>query len=514
MENKTSLASAFRQAEVLLPTLRQQAPQVVPRLAACLYWAVTNTGPEDVTRYRRVFGAPADDPHLNRLCALSQDKAGTRGDAHHHWALYEKDVAAHPDGWPAGQADRARALVLLHMGRNAAAAAEEGDAPRGPFPFWDEPEPMRLKPSAEQCYQRAVELAPDLLEAHEALFRHHLEAGHGAKAERAGRKLLERFADHAATLRDLGELCRRRGDVAEAMRLLQQALHANPLDRELRFGVALAHMDLAREHARAGRLDEARQQLEAADTLRGGADKVLLCLRATVELKARDTARADELLREAASGETPPASLAYAMLVEAALVKMPPALKSRFDREFKAALAGPPDARAAVGLLSRTVSLEAAGVTYYGQKTHAKNIRAYAERAAGLDLGEDDAVNLAGALLAARVTRPLMRLVRSAGKKFPANPFFPFLEATSIMAQDRDEPRWWRIEPLLREAERRAKALPPDERLRALLEEIARCKQELDDLNPLGSAFHQFFDRAGPGPGGDDDNDDFDDYDD
>src|SRR5262249_17413088 len=59
------LGQAFRQAETLLPALRQHDPRLVPRLAACFYWAVIDHGlPEDMRRFQRVFGAPADDPQL------------------------------------------------------------------------------------------------------------------------------------------------------------------------------------------------------------------------------------------------------------------------------------------------------------------------------------------------------------------------------------------------------------------------------------------------------------------
>jgi len=65
------LPSAFRLAEGMVAGLRQQAPHLVPRLAACFYWAIIDHGqPEDMTRYRRVFGNPPDDPEMFRLQAL------------------------------------------------------------------------------------------------------------------------------------------------------------------------------------------------------------------------------------------------------------------------------------------------------------------------------------------------------------------------------------------------------------------------------------------------------------
>ncbi|HZY88855.1 MAG TPA: hypothetical protein VFE78_28785, partial [Gemmataceae bacterium] len=194
LADRESLAPAFRQAEALLPALRQAAPQLVPRLAACLYWEATDANPEDALRYQRVFGAPADDPHLHRLRALAREREGALDEAHRHWEQYEQDVAANPAAWPGDQAARVRSLIWLHMGRNA-------DKVPGPDKLKELPDFLRnhagrlrpLSPPAEQCFRRAAELAPDQIEPYEALFVYLREAGPPARAEKAGRQLLERF---------------------------------------------------------------------------------------------------------------------------------------------------------------------------------------------------------------------------------------------------------------------------------------------------------------------------------
>jgi tetratricopeptide (TPR) repeat protein len=503
LENKNSLAAAFRHAEQLLPALRQQAPHLVGRLASCMYWAATNTGPEDVTRYRRVFGPPADDPNFHRLHALAHEKAGNRAEAHHFWGLYEKDLAAHPDAWPGGHAERARALVWLRMGHNAVSALDE-EEPES-FPFWFGPEPSRpdLRPSPEQCFRHATELAADLLEPYEALFRYHLQEDHTAKAEKAGRNLLQHFPDHAPTLQEMADLVGRRGKSDEALRLLQAALHANPLDRDLRERLAAAHLDHARTLILNAHLDEARQQLQAAHTLRGADNGQARCLEAALEFKAGNTTRAEELLGQVIARGVPAPLIAYTMLTEAVRVKLPPAVKTRFDREFKAAVAGPPDGTVAAALLAQSTLLEQKGVEYYGRKSHAKKIRDYADRAAAAaDLAEEPAVTLAQGLLEAGATRPFRRLVRSASRRFPQNPFFPLLEAASCMLDDPDRVSFWRVRSLLDEAERRARAQPQDERMRVVVEQIEEQRRELNRLDPYPTAFERYF---GGGPAEDED---------
>src|SRR5262249_3955467 len=118
--NEHQFPQAFRLAEQLLPALRQEAPQLVPRLGACFWWGIVSHGqPEDLRRYQRVFGSPADDPEMARLEALSLERRHMLQEAHKDWQRFEKSVAVHPSAWPAGQADRVRALVWRHMAENA-----------------------------------------------------------------------------------------------------------------------------------------------------------------------------------------------------------------------------------------------------------------------------------------------------------------------------------------------------------------------------------------------------------
>ena len=253
LANHESLAGAFRQAEALLPALRREAPRVVDRLASCFYWAAVDTGPDDVLRYKRVFGRPSADPSFFRLEALANERAVNPEDAHKNWLKYEKEIAADAKAWPAGQAGRVRALVWLRMGRNAAAVPDDAEMAKLPAFLRNHPDrPLPLNPSAEQCYRKALELAPDLLEAHEALVVLHRRARRNAKAEKAARQLLEHFPDHLPTLEGLSELLAEKEKYDEALEVLQRAWKANPLNRELRSNVATAHL-LTRPRPRPGR---------------------------------------------------------------------------------------------------------------------------------------------------------------------------------------------------------------------------------------------------------------------
>src|SRR6185437_7602841 len=183
MTTGESLAPAFRLAENLLPALRQQAPHLIPRLAQCMYWAIHRTGPDELPRYKRVFGAPPEDPNFHRLQALAFDEGGNLEAAHRSWQQYEHEIALHPERWPGDQAKLARALIWLRMGNNAATLPSEAQRKKLPR-FLREMQglPDKLTPGAEACFEKALELAPNLLDGHAGLFRFHLRHGHTAKA--------------------------------------------------------------------------------------------------------------------------------------------------------------------------------------------------------------------------------------------------------------------------------------------------------------------------------------------
>ncbi len=274
LADKHKLASAFRQAETLLPALRQEAPHLLPRLASCFYWAILETGPDDVLRYQRVFGKPPHDPNFNRLHALAYEKGDDLEQAHAYWQKYEREIAAHPESWPGDQAAHARALIWQRMGTNAARIPEprRGQRRRS-FDLFGEDEPQTpLKPPAEKCFLHSLELSPDLLETHEALLRHHLEAKREGKAEKTARQLLQHFPEHVPTLELLADLRRKHGDHAESLQLIQKALQGNPLDRRLRRKVSDAYLMLARGHVETGRFEEARQAFQSSLDLSSGSD--------------------------------------------------------------------------------------------------------------------------------------------------------------------------------------------------------------------------------------------------
>jgi tetratricopeptide (TPR) repeat protein len=476
------LPLAFRIAEGLYARLRQQAPQVAPRLAACFYWTVVMGGaPEDVNRYQRVFGAPADDPLLFRLRALQAERAGDLPRAHDHWQKFERSVTENPSTWPGDQAKRVRALVWCHMGRNAASVPNPDEMPELPDLLRNHPSrPRPLSPAAPRCFERSLELAPDYLEAHESLFHYHLERKDHARAEQAARRLLEHFPEHIETLEELGDLRMEHEDHAEALALFLRALKANPLERGLRAKVATAYLFQARSLVESGRFDEARAGYQTALAYEQGTDPSnVYCKWSACEFKAGDSLRAEELLKQALTHAGNRLAVAYSMLVEVIRLKLPSTLRTRFNKEFNAGLAEPPSAAAALSMAVTVAAHKLAAVTYHGQKTHEKKILAYLEKSLHAPFTEEQWKQICEALLDMEALTLLRKFAARAATLFYANPYFPFVEAESYVAMGPQRCPTWKAQPLLDRAESLARALPADEANRELLETIEQRKQML-----------------------------------
>jgi tetratricopeptide (TPR) repeat protein len=492
LANKRQTASAFRQAQDLLPAVRQQASHLLPRLASCFYWAVLEGGPDDVLRYQRVFGAPSDDPHFYRLHALAYEKADALAEAHRYWQKYEAEIAACPERWPPGQADRARALIWYRMGENAASIPEPRRRKRRSDSFFDDEDLKPLDPPAEKCFQRSLELAPDQLEAHQALVRHHLEAGRAGKAEKAARQLLQHAPDHVPTLELLSDLRLKKNDYEEALALAQQALRANALDRRLRRKVGHAHLHHARSLVEAGRLDEARQEYQSALALSDATDgSVVLARWAALEFKAADAPRAEELLRQAQAQAPAAVGVAYLLLTEVIRLKLDRPLKVRFDQEFKEGLGGAPAAGAAAYLARIVAGLHAGGVRYTGQKTHRQKILSYIHKSRKADFTEAQLEEMCQALLELKAFAPARRFGQLGEAKFEQNPAFPYYQALSYLLGGGRRSNHWLIARLLQQARRLALAQPPGERRDRLLEEIEDRLHEVHpfDFDILGGIF-------------------------
>jgi tetratricopeptide (TPR) repeat protein len=489
LAHEHKLPQAFRQIENLLPQLRREFPQVVPRLAACCYWAIISHGvPEDMRRYQRVFGTPADDPKLARLEALALEQRHELAEAHRFWQTFEQTVAQTLAAWPGDQGRRARALVWAHMAHNASSIPDVKDLPELP-PFLrnraDRPKP--LKPSAEECFERSLELAPDQLATYADLVGYYEERQKPKKAEQAARRLLDRFPDHVPTLEKLGDLVMEKGEYAEALGLFERALKGNPLERRLRAKLGTAHLYYARTRAEAGAFDEARAEYQHALALEERGSKATALVKwAACEFKAGVPQRAEELLAQAHAEEGNRLAVAFSMLIEVIRLKLPRTLKTRFDKEFNALLAEPPTGPGAAALVNTAASHRLAGVTYYGQKTHEKKVLTYLEKARNANFTEEELAKVCAALQALKAARLQQTYLQLGQVRFPRSPMFFYLEAKQQFALGPGRANLWRMKHLLEKARQLATEMPRDPRQEALLEDIGEMEKTVGAFTPFG----------------------------
>jgi tetratricopeptide (TPR) repeat protein len=489
LHQNESLAPALRLAESAMLGLQQRAPQLAPRLASAVYWTLVAQGtPADVPRFQRAFGQPHDDPHFDRLKALSYESAGELTEAHKHWQEYERWLATRPAVWPGGQADKVRAMIWCRMGNNAASIPDAKHLKKLPAYLCDhEGLPRSLKPGADECFRQALELDPEQRDTYEALFHYHLDRDQEKKAAAAGERLLQKFPDHVPTLQALGDLRMRQGNYDQGIEMFGRALQVNPLDRQQRTKLGSAHVWYGRSLAEQGDYDKARAQYRAALAHRDSTDDFsVLSQWAACEFKAGDTAKAEELLARALTRPDHRLAVAHLLLIESARLKLSRTVKQRFNKEFNESLAETPTGSTAAAVAEALSAQRATGATYYGQKTHEKKIFGYLDRATRVDLTEKDLERVCAALEGPASSRLLKTFASKARRQFPENPFFPFMEAEAYIAQGRQRCPAWTVRQLLETARSLAGRLAPDPKQQALLQAIQAREEMVGHLGPFG----------------------------
>jgi tetratricopeptide (TPR) repeat protein len=447
LANEETIPAALETARVLVPEMKRIAPDLVPRLANVVYWALINGGqPEDLPRYNRIFGPPADDPQFYRLQALVMEQIRRLDVAHGMWGRFEEWIASTPTRWPAPQQARARALVLERMGRLARDWLADDRAEDGFddfFAFFERGGPKKrvrkpLKPAAEECFRRAGELAPDWSSPALELLREF--AGKPDKAIKAIENLLDRFPDNLAILESAAELYEKLGDTAKAHECLKRALATNPLDRELRDQAAGLALNAARRHAEANDLDAARAGLKEAADLGGPAlASAVHALGAAVELRAGNAeaaAKHQESLTNPPDGRL---AVAYRLMVELTRLKLKKKDLGPQQEAFTTGLTRPATVGELAALLDALDQYRREPVPYRGLKTHEKKIIDRVVSATRENLPEVDLVRLGLALHRFRLWKPLRELAEANQRRFSANAYFPFFHAEALLSRSRTE---------------------------------------------------------------------------
>lgn len=493
-----NLAAAFKALESALPFVKTKMPAAVPRLANVMYHAIGRSGqPDDMPRYRKLFGSPPDDPEFHKLQGRVLEEIGELRQALQNWAIYDGWLSGPPASWPEPLARRARALLQHRMANIAADLAQDDDG--NPFDdlfgFFSAPKrggrPTKEKPPDPTPYLRkAVELAPDWEVPAVDLYETYLEAGKAAEAETVARAFLARVPGSVPMLTRLATGLARSGRAADALDLRRQALAANPLDRTNRVMFGYAVVGAARRLAIDGKLAEAEALLTAeAEVCESEVPTAALAVRSVVARKAKRPDDAEKLAEAAVA--VPGARLSARLFLHATavLLKCKPAEKTAASKALAAALAETPTPLEANLLYGAWDAFFMEGLTYTGQKTQEKKVHEAILSAAVAGDGPDtDFENLCRVVQVRHEWKLLGKAAEVLAKRFKANPVFPLMvvEAETGKADGRARP--YKLTKWLQDAKRLA-TISPHERHKQLLPRI-------DDLlkanNPFGMAFDLF----------------------
>jgi tetratricopeptide (TPR) repeat protein len=505
-----NLAPAFRKVDPAVATLRKEYPDLVARLAHVFAWAILDHGqPEDLDRYVRVFGRPADDPQLYRLEALALESRGMVADAHKAWQNFMAEVEKSPQVWPAEVGQRLRAMIWARMAENAGFGGGRR-RPKGMAGVLDmfQAPPTDLKPDAEQCYRKAIELAPDRLESYEALFELYRQNDQAAKAKKIGQELLQRFPEHAATLEALGELMLDTQDYKKAQEYFDRSLQANPLDRSLRGKLARARQKWALELTTAAKFEPARQQFAQALNLWEGAKTSLLCQWTVAEMKAKDPARAEELLAQAQATPDQRLAVKYVLVSESTRAKLPPKEKKQLTQDLKAALAATPVPAEILALLeSAAEQRQTHAKTFHGQKSHEKTILKFLEQLPLKDFTEPQLERLCAGLQGLQARKPWQNVLEHARRRFLKNASFRLSWVDYYLTGPRPEDKTHLAREHLDQARRLIEGMPRGEHQQQLQEQIQEKEKFITELGAGRMQMLDVMDRIFGGFSGDMDED-------
>ena len=495
------LAGAFRALESMLSPVKHQQPHLVPRLANCFYHAILQKGvPEDMSRYRKLFGAPPDDPQFNKLQAIIEEHCNEFERAIEHWGKYEKWLESKPAGWPDDVRERARAHVWMRMGSNAQDIADDEfvDEDEEDFdPLYISPSPAKGRlngsspdlPQVASFFQRAAELAP---EWPAAVLDHCRALRDLERFDEAGvalKRLLEHQPDDLETANELADLLQERGEAAEASAYRLRAAALNPLDKALRSRAAqsvLAHarMLLPKQAAEiAPLLEKHREWLdEYAPSPRD----------AVAAVAAAKLGRADEaqtLRVRAQSGADCFREAGYRIAVDSILAKLKPADKKTAEKLFADSLADPaPTAGEVRRLIEAYQGYIEDGVKYRSQKTHLKKILPLVERSLRSNAPQIEFENLAIVVQNLEEWKLLKKFSDGCVRRFKDNPVFFMTRAQAGFNLNENA---YRLTHWLDMA-RQALLASQEPRHREML---GRIEEMLESLRTPFSLFDSFFGR-------------------
>ena len=420
---QSDIALALRQARQVTNKLPAALQEVKTRLSDLLYWQIARVGDEDdIARFKRTFGAPPDDPSLNRLQAyIDEQDALFLEDAQTAWAKYEQDLQRDDIIQPASDRDLARSLIWFHMGEIA--QRESPPLPSGLDALRTKPDDFEI--DAIQCLRRSVELAPQHLAAHEVLLALLFLRGDQAETARAAQDLLVHFPDHDKALTILATDAYRQGRWEEALTLQTRALRARPHDAMLQARLLTYQLTVARLRAQQGQVDEARDMLTSCLQRAAAADQSnILCRMAAVAFKAGQPKEGEHLFEQACEVGEIRLVTVFEMLIESCRMPVDDKWIKKMDREFRRGLKAKVHGPSVVAMIKILESFAVLGHQYDELEEHRDLVLQYLKRSRQVRFSQEEFVTLCNSLPQLEAGDLTLNIVKRALRSYPRQAAF------------------------------------------------------------------------------------------
>ncbi len=492
---ESDITTALHHAKTASPELSEALRD---RLSRMLYWQVARLGDEDdIQRFSKTFGAPADDPSLNRLQAVMDEQDPFFLDeSQAAWAKYEQDLVQRDIIAPETDRDLARALLWIHMGQ---IAEKESPTPPGGFDSTQKRE-YGCEIDTLQCLRRAVELAPQYLTAHETLISLLTLIGDQAEVIGAAHALLAQFPDHDMALSIVADEAFREGRWEDAAELQKRALRLRPHEVSFQERLRTYQLAVSRLRAQQGQFDEAREILTSyAEQVDANSLTNLLCRRAAVELKAGQPKEGERLFEEACEVGAIRLVTVFQMLIESVRMPVDDKWIKKMEREFRRGLKAKVHGPSVVEMIKILYGFAMLGTHYDALEEHQELVLQYLKRSRQVRFSEDEFITLCQCLPKLTEDSLGLDIIKRARRSYPEQPIFHVTFATYYLNQPQE---MWPLEDVddaLHEAEYLVQGDPDERELAQSIDALLNVVHAAMEQHRRESYFNPF-----------DDDDDFD----
>ncbi len=440
-------ASQWKNAVPVLRRLRASLqpldPELWRRVCSLVYYTLLRKGEQrTIDRLKPWVDAPAIDPNWHRAIATIAQREEGLLDAEESWRRYLDDLDRMAELSPE---DRKLAKAMVHRSLGQLwmeEAVSELEPLPGHLPEGSDEESLA---SAIEHLETCVEMEPGYVPGYEHLAKAHRYAGNDEQAARAFERLLRHRPDHQDALISLiDHYVWRKGDPLKARPLVDRVRRLNPLDPTVIDRTWQVHVAASRQLALKKQYDSARAELDAAESMgfQNTFPYTISVRRAMLEFKAGQHERAEQYVEQAKDLAPEATPVLLTLAVEAVRYRLPRAMCTRFEREWKKLIKRRCRSETAAQMSNIMRSYLAAGIRHPRWVAYAEQVMQYVRRASRVKWkkpGELREVcdflmqlhNPETEMLGHEADEVLERRLRKGLREFPQDPYFLIMTAES-----------------------------------------------------------------------------------